>query len=360
MHLTSRRRRDSRANFKKHSRARLTSLRDARVSRAMTAHDDDDARPNALQDISTSVNATTAVTTQADKPCVIASDDGASAHDAKDDAHGVDASEHDAKRARDTEDHATAHAKKSKDANIERAPAEIAVELPEPLTEWKTTAEHELAALHTFRRAKLLYWFHVKGAINTCIISCPADPLRKKMREMRDNGVYGSSMVPYLQLMREIFDTCGEYVDDLDEEMDPNDFWDDESEEDDDDEDEEDEEEDDMDEDEEIPVVSRGGGRAATTVAAPPAAAATARGASRSAPSNEEMASLQLKFREFQYFFGQYFSTTRKEKEGILELLDEAKKENFDDEIEVSKFLDIMQRQNKIMIDDDDNSVYII
>ena len=182
------------------------------------------------------------------------------------------------------------------------------------------------------------------------------------MREMRDNGVYGSSMVPYLQLMREIFDTCGEYVDDLDEEMDPNDFWDDESEEDDDDEDEEDEDEDDMDEDEdeEIPVVSRGGGRVATTVAAPPAAAAAARGASRSAPSNEEMASLQLKFREFQLFLGQYFSTTRKEKEGILELLDEAKKENFDDEIEVSKFLDIMQRQNKIMIDDDDNSVYII
>ena len=327
----------------------------------MTAHDDDDeAQPNALQDISTSVNATMAVTTQADKPRMIANDDGASAHDAKDDAHGVDASEDDAKRARDTEDRATAHAKKSKDANIERAPAEIAVELPEPLAEWKTTAEHELAELHTFRRAKLLDWFHVKGAINTCIISCPADPLRKKMREMRDNGVYGSSMVPYLQLMREIFDTCGEYVDDLDEEMDPNDFWDDESEEDDDDEDEEDEDDMDEDEDEEIPVVSRGGGRVATTVAAPPAADAAARGASRSAPSNEEMASLQLKFREFQLFLGQYFSTTRKEKEDILELLVEAKKENFDDEIEVTKFLDIMQRQNKIMIDNDDNSVYII
>jgi len=329
----------------------------------MTAHDDDDeAQPNALQDISTSVNATMAVTTQADKPRMIANDDGASAHDAKDDAHGVDASEDDAKRARDTEDRATAHAKKSKDANIERAPAEIAVELPEPLAEWKTTAEHELAELHTFRRAKLLDWFHVKGAINTCIISCPADPLRKKMREMRDNGVYGSSMVPYLQLMREIFDTCGEYVDDLDEEMDPNDFWDDESEEDDDEEDEEDEDDmdEDEDEDEEIPVVSRGGGRVATTVAAPPAADAAARGASRSAPSNEEMASLQLKFREFQLFLGQYFSTTRKEKEDILELLVEAKKENFDDEIEVIKFLDIMQRQNKIMIDNDDNSVYII
>ena len=219
-----------------------------------------------------------------------------------------------------------------------------AQELPETLRDWKIKAEEELAELHRYRRAKLLDWFFVKGAINTCIVSCPANGLRAELRDMRDNGVYGSSMVPYLELMRGIFDRCGEYVDDLDEEIDPDEFVHVEGE------DEEEEEE------EDIPVVSRGGGAAST--AAPRATEpAPARGASRSAPSQEEMAAIQIRFQEFQILLGQHFARTRKEEEERSVLLRAAKEKDFDDE-DVAKFLNIMQRQNKIMIDE--GTVYII
>ena len=47
------------------------------------------------------------------------------------------------------------------------------------------------------------------------------------MRALRDDGVYGSSMIPYLQLLRDVFDETDQYKDDLDEELDFNDFFDD-------------------------------------------------------------------------------------------------------------------------------------
>lgn len=243
---------------------------------------------------------------------------------------------------------------------VETAPREMSTELPETLAEWKTGAEEQLKHLWTLQRQRLLDWFETKAGINICIVSCPAEGIRLKLRDMRENGVYGSSMVPYLQIMREIFDTADEYVDDLDEEIDFDDFWD-EEEEDEDDEDEDEEDDEDEDE-EEIPVVER-----ARVEEAPqaetreePEPQARSRGASRSAPSAEERAAMQVKFRQFSLFLGQYFSEKRLEKEDILALLEHAANNNFDDETEVMRFLDFLQGQNKIMIDQDDQSVYII
>jgi len=310
---------------------------------------------NTLRDISTTANASApspGLESAARKPSAL---EGAARVD--DSSTPPNVGDDDGKRAREGEQKSKVPAKKAKDANAERAPKEITVELPETLRDWKINAENELAELHRYRRAKLLDWFLVKGAINTCIVSCPANDLRAKLREMRDNGVYGSSMVPYLELMRDIFDTCGEYVDNLDEEINPDDFFHDEDEDEDHGLSEEDEEEE---EEEDIPVVSRGGG-AATTAAPRATEPAPARGASRSAPRHEEMAAIQKRFQLFQKFLGQYFAETRKEKEEILELLQQAAQEKeFDDEDEVMTFLDIMQRQNKIMIDQGDSTVYII
>ena len=42
--------------------------------------------------------------------------------------------------------------------------------------------------------------------------------LRAEIRLLRDEGVYGSSMVPYLTVLRAIFDTTEDYVDQVDEE----------------------------------------------------------------------------------------------------------------------------------------------
>jgi hypothetical protein len=241
---------------------------------------------------------------------------------------------------------------------VETAPREMSIELPETLAEWKTGAEEQLKHLWTLQRQRLLDWFETKAGINICIVSCPAEGIRLKLRDMRENGVYGSSMVPYLQIMREIFDTADEYVDDLDEEIDFDDFWDEDEEEEDEDEDEDDDEE----EEEEIPIVAR-----ARVEEAPqaetreePEPQARSRGASRSAPSAEERAAMQVKFRQFSLFLGQYFSEKRLEKEDILALLEHAANNNFDDESEVMRFLDFLQGQNKIMIDQDDQSVYII
>lgn len=245
---------------------------------------------------------------------------------------------------------------------VETAPREMSTELPETLAEWKTGAEEQLKHLWTLQRQRLLDWFETKAGINICIVSCPAEGIRLKLRDMRENGVYGSSMVPYLQIMREIFDTADEYVDDLDEEIDFDDFWDEEEEDEDEDEEDEDEEDDEDEDEEEIPVVERArveeAPQAETREGTEPQA--RSRGASRSAPSAEERAAMQLKFRQFSLFLGQYFSEKRLEKEDILTLLYHAANNNFEDESEVMRFLDFLQGQNKIMIDQDDQSVYII
>ena len=99
-------------------------------------------------------------------------------------------------------------AQSKKRAFVEQAPKPVTRELPEALKEWKEYAEGELRQLHAFRRQGLLDWPLVKGAINCAVVSCPVASLRQEIRALRDNGVYGSSMVPYLQVLRTIFDSA--------------------------------------------------------------------------------------------------------------------------------------------------------
>ena len=108
-------------------------------------------------------------------------------------------------------------AQSKKRAFVEQAPKPVTRELPEALREWKEYAEGELAQLHAFRKQGLLDWPLVKGAINCAVVSCPVASLRQEMRALRDNGVYGSSMVPYLQVLRSVFDSAQDCADDAEE-----------------------------------------------------------------------------------------------------------------------------------------------
>ena len=230
----------------------------------------------------------------------------------------------------------------------ERAPRPMDVDaLPAALGDWKRDAEVGLKNLWARERLRLLDWFETKAMINTCIVSCPAAALREKMRELRDNGVYGSSMTPYLLLLRDVFDETDAYVDDLDEELNFNDFFDDEE-----------SESEEESEEENVPVVARSRGAAAEQEETPQQRV----GASRSAPSVEEMDEIKAKFSRFGQFLGQYFTEKRLDEEKIEAIVDAAAAEGFDDPHEVNKFLEIMQRQNKIMYDQNENewTVYII
>ena len=142
---------------------------------------------------------------------------------------------------------ATAAGGGKKRALVEQAPRPVTRELPEALAEWKAYAENELRRLHVFRRQGLLDWPLVKGAINCAVVSCPVASLRSEIRALRDNGVYGSSMVPYLQVLRSIFDAAQDCAEDAEEapaEFSESDDSDDSDSEDDDSEEEDSEEED--------------------------------------------------------------------------------------------------------------------
>jgi len=282
-------------------------------------------------------------------------DDAITKIDAEPRASSEDASEA-VKRARDDAARASApQGKRSKASAHERAPREMDLDaLPETLREWKTSAERELGELWTKQRLRLLDWFEVKLAINKCIVSCPAGDLREKMRALRHNGVLGNSMVPYLQLLRDLFDETDQYKDNLDEELNFSDFFDEDEDE---DEDEEDEDEDEEDENEvQIPQIAR----ARAEPAAEPTKTANKNGASRSAPSVEEMDELRVKFSKFTQFLGQYFSENRLENENVVEIVEHASNAGFDDAQEVNKFLEIMQKRNMILYDQEEWRVYIL
>jgi len=112
---------------------------------------------------------------------------------------------------------ATAAGGGKKRALVEQAPRPVTRELPEALAEWKEYAENELRRLHVFRRQGLLDWPLVKGAINCAVVSCPVASIRSEIRAFRDNGVYGSSMVPYLQLLRSVYDAAQDCAEDAEE-----------------------------------------------------------------------------------------------------------------------------------------------
>ena len=72
------------------------------------------------------------------------------------------------------------------------------------------------------------------------------------------------------------------------------------------------------------------------------------------------MGEIKAKFSRFGQFLGQYFTEKRRDEEKIEAIVDAAAAEGFDDPHEVNKFLEIMQRQNKIMYDQNEWQVYII
>tara|TARA_B100001142_G_scaffold231422_1_gene229621 strand:- start:1231 stop:2106 length:876 start_codon:yes stop_codon:yes gene_type:complete len=287
--------------------------------------------------------------------------------------------------------------------------------LPDALAEWKDYAEKELTQLHRFRKQQLLDWWLVKGAINCAVVSCPVAALRAEIRALRDNGVYGSSMVPYLQCLRGILDTVDAHADDVDENT-LEEFSESEDEE---EEEEEDDEDDDAAEDS---YDSEGGEEAYDSendaydseaeaecgddadadagggakkqglrvvegmVASPPPAAAAAaaaaraqshsrpkptavpvrlkkpsKGGSKSSKGASERSEYQIEKRArynlFARFLGSYFASERVEKAGVAELLNHPDAAGFGDD-EVVSFLDMMTRENKVMLDE--GTVWII
>ena len=60
------------------------------------------------------------------------------------------------------------------------------------------------------QRLGLLDWPQVKAALNGFIILSPARLLRDPIKSLRDGGVYGSSMLPYLKEVKNIIATTPE------------------------------------------------------------------------------------------------------------------------------------------------------
>ena len=268
-------------------------------------------------------------------------------------------------------------------ANVEDAPKPLSKPLPESLGDWKEYAESELRQLHAFRRQNLLDWFHVKGAINCCVVSCPVAKLRAEIRALRDNGVYGSSMVPYLQILRTIFDTAENHVDEVEAEpvelfSESDDESDDESDESDDDSDDETSDEtsdadDDSDDDLGSDEDEEGAGKV-EAIGAPSAARQTQtqtqtqqaakprKGHSGGGPKEQgEPSAYQVEMRkrynQFARFLGSYFASERVEQASVSALLRHDGAAEFKDE-EVVAFLDMMTRENKVMLSD--GTVWII
>ena len=279
-----------------------------------------------------------------------------------------------------------------KRALVEQSPKPVTRELPEALAEWKDYAEAELRQLHAFRRQGLLDWPLVKGAINCAVVSCPVASLRAEIRALRDNGVYGSSMVPYLQVLRSIFDSAQDCAEDAEEA--PVEFSEsDESDSDADDSDEEDSDEEDSEDSSQSAASERRATIAVRTtkrarpeetvepggslrpgapsprasdapfpqtksdtrhappavvagVAASPRAKKPPRGAS--APSAYQV-EMRAKYKLFSRFLGAYFAKERVESASVASLASHPDATAFGD-AEVVAFLDMLQRENKVML----------
>ena len=279
-------------------------------------------------------------------------------------------------------------AQSKKRAFVEQAPKPVTRELPEALKEWKEYAEGELAQLHAFRKQGLLDWPLVKGAINCAVVSCPVASLRQEMRALRDNGVYGSSMVPYLQVLRSVFDSAQECADDAEEapaEFSESDDVSSSSEDSEEASSEEDTEEDstqsseDTDGDKkrkrarveglepkskETPEKRSSDERATMNLsAASPDNNATARsgkkqnskGASGSErvqtafPPSAYQIEMRAKYKLFSRFLGAYFAKERLESASVASLVSHPDASSFAD-ADVAAFLDMLQRENKVML----------
>ncbi len=268
--------------------------------------------------------------------------------------------------------------------------------LPESLAEWKDLAESALRQLYAHKRQGLLDWPLVKGAINCAIVSCPIASHRAEMRALRDNGVYGSSMAPYLDELRRVYDATEARKAEAEEapaEFSESDESDEESEDDasDDSDDESKEDsgsESDTGEDQLVEVAeeTRGGAmeggdgfedaRVATgserrgkhparasAENAEKKATATGSGAGKQKPSGGSSGveknsgnppsayqlEMRAKYKRFSRFLGEWFARERMEQATVAALLAHPDAAPFADE-QVAAFLDMMQRENKIML----------
>lgn len=265
-------------------------------------------------------------------------------------------------------------AQSKKRAFVEQAPKPVTRPLPEALKEWKEYAEGELAQLHVFRKQGLLDWPLVKGAINCAVVSCPVASLRQEMRALRDNGVYGSSMVPYLQVLRSVFDSAQDCADDAEEA--PAEF----SESDDVSSDdvssseeassEEDTEEDSTQSSEDTDGAkkrkrARVEGLEPKSKETPKSrssderATANAKQNSKGASGSERVQTvlppsayqieMRAKYKLFSRFLGAYFAKERIESASVASLVSHPDASSFAD-AEVVAFLDMLQRENKVML----------
>jgi hypothetical protein len=279
-------------------------------------------------------------------------------------------------------------AQSKKRAFVEQAPKPVTRPLPEALKEWKEYAEGELRQLHAFRKQGLLDWPLVKGAINCAVVSCPVASLRQEMRALRDNGVYGSSMVPYLQVLRSVFDSAQECADDAEEApaefSESDDVSSSSSEDSEEASSEEDTEEDstqsseDTDGDKkrkrarveglepkskETPKKRSSDERATMNLSAASPENATARsgkkqnskGASGSErvqtvlPPSAYQIEMRAKYKLFSRFLGAYFAKERLESASVASLVSHPDAVAFAD-AEIVAFLDMLQRENKVML----------
>ena len=255
--------------------------------------------------------------------------------------------------------------KRAKRAPVEQPPKPLTRPLPEALAEWKDYVERELAQLHVFRKQGLLDWPLVKGVINCAVVSCPVAHLRAEIRNLRENGVYGSSMVPYLQVLRQIFDTAENHADDA--ETEPIEFSEsDDSSEDDSEDDSEDsgeetaeeiaavavegvrrsEEEDDDDDDDDDDGEEEDYRRRAREERA----AERKRGVKgASGEPSKYQVEMRGKYKVFSRFLGTYFAEERVEQAAVADLLARPDAEQFTD-AEVVAFLNMLERENKVML----------
>ncbi|CAL6439262.1 unnamed protein product [Bathycoccus prasinos] len=259
-----------------------------------------------------------------------------------------------------------------KELKYDQKPKEMepnAEPLPEELEEWKQFAEQQLANLVNLMRQKIIDCFHVRIAISVMMIACPAKELREVLKDLRDMKVIGNTMRPYLIYLREILDGCGEkYRDKLDADMEFSSSDEDESSSSDDDDDDDDESD-----SEEIPEITRGNGPLATTAQVRDATKIQGCSSSseesdgddndeeddNSSSSEEEEEEDVMKKPKydrqrcqlFSKFLGRFMIENRvQEQVEAARLLRADECREFSNE-ECVQFLDLLQRQGKIMID---------
>ena len=255
--------------------------------------------------------------------------------------------------------------KRAKRAPVEQPPKPLTRPLPEALAEWKDYVERELAQLHVFRKQGLLDWPLVKGVINCAVVSCPVAHLRAEIRDLRENGVYGSSMVPYLQVLRQIFDTAENHADDA--ETEPIEFSESDDSSEDDSEDDSEESEDSGEETaEETAAVAVEGVRRSEEDeddkdeedddeddrrrAREEKAAERKRGVKgASGEPSKYQVEMRGKYKVFSRFLGTYFAEERVEQAAVADLLARPDAEQFTD-AEVVAFLNMLERENKVML----------